>query len=345
MKKLLLFLVLIFPLILCSQRPNKKRIAIPYLQPPSNPLNKNIESYFSSVVNNSTVFQPTSPNLKLKGYQRAESSNNADLDIKFVINNVSFSSNVFKEKYKKKVNDSTYVSAEGGRYSVEAVINFSEYVTDIKNNKNIISNEGILSNKSFVSSLIKNYGEAVKIHNSRKRRDAIGLYVQIANESINRFIVNVNNNYGYPFYYYYMPFARGRGRKHDYYDLAQAFNDFEKVREITKKAFSGNNPPRYGSFSAAMRDELSKKLDGCIEIWQNAINEYVPKKRKARIGDKIIDHLYLNLSAGYFLKGNWNKVYQTLSKVNLGKSEIKKASKFKSKVKELENRVSINEIL
>jgi len=147
MKKLLLLLLYIFPLILCSQRPNTKKIAIPYLQSPSTPLKKNVESYFFNVVNNSTIFQPSNPDLKLKGYQRAAFLSDADLEIKFVINNVSFSSSVFKEKNKKKLNDSTYVSAEGGRYRVDATINYSEYVTDIKNNKNLISNEGVIAKR------------------------------------------------------------------------------------------------------------------------------------------------------------------------------------------------------
>ena len=47
------------------------------------------------------------------------------------------------------------------------------------------------------------------------------------------------------------------------------------------------------------------------------------KKRRTRIGDKIIDHLHINLSAAYFLKGNWDKAYGSLS----GLVWIKKKSK------------------
>ena len=43
------------------------------------------------------------------------SSGDADIEIRYVINNVSFSSSVFKEKFKKKINDSTYVDAVGGK--------------------------------------------------------------------------------------------------------------------------------------------------------------------------------------------------------------------------------------
>ena len=86
-----------------GQRPNTKKIAVPYLQSPINPLNKNIETYFSKVVNYSTVFQTSNSQLNLKGYKKVSSIGEADLEVKFVINNASFTSKPFKAKYKKKV--------------------------------------------------------------------------------------------------------------------------------------------------------------------------------------------------------------------------------------------------
>ena len=84
-----------------GQRPNTKKIAVPYLQSPINPLNKNIETYFSKVVNYSTVFQTSNSQLNLKGYKKVSSIGEADLEVKFVINNASFTSKPFKAKYKK----------------------------------------------------------------------------------------------------------------------------------------------------------------------------------------------------------------------------------------------------
>ena len=56
--KLILILNLLIAVnFIYGQRPNTKKIAVPYLQSPINPLNKNIETYFSKVVNYSTVFQ------------------------------------------------------------------------------------------------------------------------------------------------------------------------------------------------------------------------------------------------------------------------------------------------
>ncbi|MDG2397072.1 MAG: hypothetical protein P8M03_05410 [Flavobacteriaceae bacterium] len=339
MKKILICIILsvVITTKLNAQRPNTKKLPIPYLQYPSNPINQNIDAYFSNIVNNSAVFQPSNGNLILRGYKKVSSLNKADLEIKFVINNVSFLSKVFKENYKKKVNDSTYVTAVGGRYRVDASINYSEYVTDVKNDKILILNEGILSSASFISNLIKNYREAVQRHEYNKDREAVRLYVQITNQSINKFQTNINDNFGFPMYYYYMPFARGKGRKFDYSDLSKSFNNMKNLIEIAKNAFSGINSKRYG-LSESMMEEYNKNINECVHLLEYAIKEYVPRKKRTRIGDKIIDHLHLNISAAYYLKGDLTKAYEALSKVKKSKGEIKKAAKFQSKLKDLENR-------
>ena len=347
-----------------SQRPNTKKIGIPYLQAPLNPLEKNIETYHSSVVNNSTVFQPqvisnstsfqstgltnatvfqpSQQKIILSGFNQMNSSGDADLEIRYVINNVSFSSSVFKEKFKKKINDSTYVDAVGGKYRVDATVNYSEYVIDNKNDKKIISNEGIIMNNFFLSSLFREYEAAVKILSEKKDIDAMNLYYQIINRSLRSFENVINDNFGFTLKQFDVSFARGRGRKYDYSDLSKAFENIESVREMVKNAFSGDTPPRFGNFSKKMRNEISQKLDECINIWEEAIKEYVPKKRRTRIGDKIIDHLHINLSAAYFLKGNWDKAYGSLSRVSLNKKEINEASNFRAKIEDYANRININ---
>ena len=322
-----------------GQRPNTKKIAVPYLQSPINPLNKNIETYFSKVVNYSTVFQTSNSQLNLKGYEKVSSIGEADLEVKFVINNASFTSKPFKAKYKKKVNDSTYIDAEGGKYMVEATINFSEYVNDLKNDKLLISNEGINISNQFTSDLIKDYASAVKQHNNNRSSIAKRIFNENANEGLRRFNNSVNDKYGYPLYYYYIAFARGRGKKFDYSDLSRSFENIERIKEIIKIAFSGSNPPRYGNFSDEMTNELSSRTEECIKILESAIKEYVPKKKRTRIGDKMIDHLYINLSAAYFLNGNLNKASESLKKVKINKGEIKEAGRFNSKVDDVNNRI------
>ena len=63
----------------------------------------------------------------------------ADILIGLNINNVSWESDVEKAKYKQKINDSTYVDKEGGRYFIKASMNYSKTVKDVKNNKFLMS--------------------------------------------------------------------------------------------------------------------------------------------------------------------------------------------------------------
>ena len=88
-----------------------------------------------------------------------------------------------------------------------------------------------------------------------------------------------------------------------------------------------------------MTNELSFRTEECIKILENAIKEYVPKKKRTRIGNKIIDHLYINLSAAYFLNGNLDKASENLKKVKVNKGEIKEAGRFNSKVDDVNNRI------
>ena len=369
MKKTLLIILIgisLFSSFVYSQRPNTKKIGIPYLQAPLNPLDKNIQTYHSSVVNNSTVFQPqvvsnstsfqstglsnatvfqpSQQKIILSGFNQMNSLRDADLEIRYVVNNVSFSSSVFKEKFKKKINDSTYVDAVGGKYRVDATVNYSEYVIDNKNDKKIISNEGIIINNFFLSSLYREYAAAVKIHREKKDIDAMNLYYQIINRSLRSFEFGINDNYGFTLKNYDVSFARGGGRKYDYSDLLKSFENIEIVSKIVKNGFSGDNTPRFGNFSEKMRNEIAQKLDECINIWEEAIKEYIPKKRRTRIGDKIIDHLHISLSAAYFLKGNWWEAYNSLSMVKINKKEIRESKDFKSKIEDYINRLNINKI-
>ena len=340
--KFFLLLTLIISLnFIYSQRPNTKKVAIPYLQFPSNPLNKNIETYVSKVVNYSTLFQISNIGLNLKGYENVASIGEADLEIKFVINNASFTSKPFKAKYKKKVNDSTYVDAEGGRYMVVATVNFSEYIRDLKNDKLLISNEGINISNQFTSDLIKNYGSAIKQHNNNRESIAIRIFYENTMEGLRRFKSTLNSNFGYPLNFYYVAFARGRGKKFDYSDLERSFKNIERITEIINSAFTGPNPPRYGNYNEEMKNELFIKLEDTIKILNNSIKEYVPRKKKTKISDKIIDHLYINLATAYFLNGELNKASETLKGVKINKGEIKAASQFNSKIQDVSKRLKL----
>ena len=87
MKKTILLLLFIpFVSLLNAQRPSATQIAIPYLQYPSSPLNANIETYFSKIINKSTAVYAANSKLMLEGYQEVDYLDSADLEIKFIIN-------------------------------------------------------------------------------------------------------------------------------------------------------------------------------------------------------------------------------------------------------------------
>ena len=135
--------IIILSLFLClnnlyAQRPNTKKISIPYILQPVNPLDDNIKYYSSSFVNNSTNYQSSGLSPKLKGFQLLNEGE-VDLNIRFVINSSSFTSIVEKVNYKEKINDSTYVNKVGGVFKVNAKINHSCYLTDKRTDKKLIS--------------------------------------------------------------------------------------------------------------------------------------------------------------------------------------------------------------
>lgn len=327
---------------LYAQRPNTKKISIPYILQPVNPLDDNVKYYSSSFVNNSTNYQPSGYSPKLKGFQLLNEGE-VDLSIRFVINSSSFTSVVEKVNYKEKINDSTYVNKVGGLFKVNAKINHSCYLTDKRTDKKLIFNEGHIERKLFVSSRFSTIQAATDARNSSAQSRGVSLINDMSRESIKAFERRLNNEYGFPLFYHSIPFARGRGRKHDYSDLEEAFNDFKTVTEIIKSAFEGENHARFGNFTLEMSNEITSKLDNCITIWKNAIEEYDSKKRKAKIGSKIIDYIYLNLSAAYFLHEDWEEVYETLSKVKIKKREIKTANNLLNLSKDIENRKLINQ--
>ena len=67
----------------------------------------------------------------------------------------------------------------------------------------------------------------------------------------------------------------------------------------------------------------------------------MPRKKKTKITDKIIDHLYINLATAYFLNGELNKASETIKGVKINKGEIKVASQFNSKIEDVSKRLKL----
>ena len=332
-----LFIILVFiPLvyffsinILQAQRPNTKKVQLKYLIPPETPLPENIKLYTSRVINLTSVYLPIpfpSQNkvIKLIGYKTAPSISEADLTIKFVVNSISLNGAPIESKYREKINDSVSIERIGGIYNIEAFLNYSKYVEDVKNNKVLISKEGISIRNSFKSYRYKTYGEAIKAFEKNKENHAAKLNYSLYNSALGDFKYEINNSYGFPLKQSRYSIARGKGRKYDYSDLQSAFNIFQNTLE----EYNGHD----------ISQEFEKNILKCIEIWNIAIQQYIPKKRRTRIGDKIIGELYYNVAVAYFVLRDWNKVYENLEKIKKNKRLKKISNNFELQTKNMQNR-------
>lgn len=314
--------------VIYGQKPNTKNVLIKYVQPPAKPLQENIKLYYSEVNNEASSFgispDKEKSSIKLEGYERATSKDEADVLFKFTITSVSYESSVKKVTYKKKINDSTSVDRTGGQYEVTAYLSSSVYMRDLKNDKLLGSGAGQASQKKYTSSRFNTYNEAVYAVNEKKSAHAKKLYREMYNKRLGYFIDGINNDYGFPLKATYKPIARGKGKKHDYSDLESAYNEFSRIMEI-----HNNN---------GLTESVVKTLESCIGIWNKAIQEYQPNSRKARIGDKNVGHLYFNLATAYFVLREWGTVYEFLSKVKETKGQKSSAEIFEGKTKDLEER-------
>tara|TARA_B110000444_G_scaffold7382_1_gene6687 strand:- start:9073 stop:10200 length:1128 start_codon:yes stop_codon:yes gene_type:complete len=369
MKKFIYFFLFNFLIFsLFAQNPNSKGIAIEYLQYPNISLESNVKSYWLTVATNGaseyqvpieyggpffkslkesakstlamaiTGSKPEQLGLQVLeldrlGFKKSLSMGDADLQLYFLINSIS---NKGRVNTLKNTSSTAEAQPEIWNYTVESTMNFTTRIEDSKNNRVFIINENQATSKESTSENYNSYKVAEKAFKdfrgvvSKKHSD------EMLQANYYVFRKGLVNELGYIKTKYNMAFIRGKGGKFDYSDLSNAFEDMKSVNMILKDVFK-DKAKRYENLTDPIKIELNGKLDNCIKIWENAIKEYIPKTKKTRIGDKIIDHLYLNLSAAYFLKDNWSKASKLLKEISVRKSEIKKAEDFKKLI----NRTSL----
>lgn len=325
--KILLLILVAFSQIGYGQKPNTKTISLGYIQPPMVPLATNIKTYYAFINSKVASLNITnSSELTLEGYKKVTSKEEADLLVQLNIQVASYESAVKKTTYKEKVNDSTFIEKTGGAYTVTAYLTTGYIIKDFKNNKTIVSKSNIHHTNVFESEPFNSYNMAVQYVNEQKGSHAKSLYENMYKEARKDFLTFANDIYGYPLKYVHAPIARGKGKKHDYSDLTFAFDNLQ----ITAKQNKGSE------LSPVQVTALNKS----IETWQKAIEEYKPKTKKARIGDKIIGHIYFNVAAANFMLKEYNTALTNLAKAAETKSANYKATKFTAIIKDLQERQS-----
>ena len=316
---------------LYGQKPNTKAISIDYIQPPLQPLNLNVKTYYSAVSNASDKFEfsisKERSRIVLSGYEKIDSRENADLIISFKINSTSYEGEVKKEVYEKQLEDKSKVKKTGGKYSVDAYLSYSISFQDVKNNIILRNEDGNVAKKTFTSKLYDTYSAAASSYKESKNKVSKDLLRKVYEEELNKYIWGLNSKYGFPIEGLGVPIARGKGKKHDYSDLVSAFDTFS----IAVKQFNENN----------LSPQFNSLVDTCITTWQSAIKEYQPKNKKARIGDKNIGHINFNLASAFFILNEWDKAIEYLEVVSNTKGQKLIALDFKKTILDLKKRHEI----
>lgn len=326
---LFIFIIILFTTnITWGQKPNTKTVWVDYIQPPEQPLNSNIKTYYSEVTNGSDKFQfsisKERSRIILQGYEKIDSREEADLIISFKINSTNTEGEVKKVVYEKTLEDKTKVKKTGGKYSVDSYLSYSISFKDAKNYTILKSENGNVAKKTFTSQLFATYGTAVSNYKENKNSVSHDLLREVYEEELTAFISNLNDKYGFPKKRAGIPIARGKGKKHDYSDLENAYNDFA----IIGKQFN-ENPTSI---------DLKTEINACIQTWKTAIGEYQPKSKKVRIGDKNVGYINFNLAGAYFILEEWDEAIKYLEIVKSTKGQQSLAQHFINVITELKNR-------
>ncbi|MGK7390944.1 MAG: hypothetical protein ACNS60_11365 [Candidatus Cyclobacteriaceae bacterium M2_1C_046] len=310
-----------------GQKANTKNVYVKYIQPPLKPLPPNVKTYIFLQQNNVSNFNITEHNqkrLSLPGYEKVNSSVEADLMIRIKIHSIKFDGQVAKQTYRKKINDSTYVDKIGGVYTVKAGMRTSSYIKDLRNDKVIHPDKPKTIDKTFTSTTYSTYNEAVAAYNKQKDAQAMKVANEILNDVRVAFQNSIINNHGYASKSTIVDIARGKGRKHDYSDLEQAYEEFDGAVELINET--------------GLTEELEKIIYECIDVWRAAIKQYEPDNKKARIGDKNIGSLYYNIAAAKFVLQKYYLVYPLLDTVASTKGQGMAANRLRTLCNELEMR-------
>ncbi|MBN1185793.1 MAG: hypothetical protein JXB49_26160 [Bacteroidales bacterium] len=295
---------LLFISAMYSQKPNTKDILFLYTQPPSKPLNDNINTFFPKVTNtgSSDLVLPDniSSTINLIGYVKASSEKSSDISIHFKINSITNVSTTEDVKYKQKMKDGTTVEKTGGIFKITAKLSYGYAVEDLKNKKTISSIENKTVEKTYSSSQYPSPNEATEAMKRLGPEKVKELHLELIYQELNIINVKINDDYGYPKERILFPIARGKGKDLDYSDLENTFNTLEKTSELYN--------------AEGLTSDIKETFNQCLIVWDKAIGEYVPNSKKARIGDKIIAELYFNKACIYFLLNDWENSYGSLSK-------------------------------
>ncbi|MDO6435937.1 hypothetical protein Q4534_00905 [Cyclobacterium sp. 1_MG-2023] len=317
-----------------GQRPNSKAIKFDIRQPPSNPLPTNVKTYYGEYLNKTSNFRTSTlssddpekegKRIVLYGYKRAESKLSADVLLTITVNGANYEKSIESYKGKKKQKDGTVIEVTEYTFRVIAKLNTSVEMRDLRNDKVLILQEGLEMVDQWESSFLESKALAEKGLKVSGIPNVPYQYASIYKKRFNEFVDRVNNDYGFPIVNFKFQIATGKARKFEYEDLNSAYS---KIKNLASKYPVSD-----------MSNEYRLELQECVEIWKEALNEYQPNKKKARINDKIAGALFMNIAKAYFMMQDWKMVYTFCDKAKSFKTEMNSANNLYERTAVLEER-------
>ncbi|WP_405296812.1 hypothetical protein [Algibacter sp. Ld11] len=334
-KYYLFFFILLFTLNGYAQKPSYKNINIRYVQPPKEPLPVNVKTYYTQIlneipeivdINNFTMTKITHTDVTLAGYKKTTETTKAHILLKMNFHSANFVSKIHKTTTRIK-KDGKRVEVPAEQLVITASIKSDILMRDVLNNKDIVIQDNFVLEQVYDSGAIEEIGLASKILKRDGKRKAYGMYRNMLDKRVREFSNMIDEKYGYPIKSTKMKITIGKGKKYDYSDLEQAYDSIKKLIK--------NNP---NSFRRYQYNEQIQTLNYCIKIWKNAIKEYQPNSKKARINDKIVGGLYNNIAWANFLLRDWDNIYKSTGQSLLFKESKKNSesiSKFFRRIQKL----------
>jgi hypothetical protein len=111
---------------------------------------------------------------------------------------------------------------------------------------------------------------------------------------------------------------------HNYSDLIDAYTKAKSGYDLVYKSVS--------------RKEAASNLNKAISVWEKALAEGNPVDNKARINDKVIALLYVNLAEAYLWLGDYTKADNYIQKAKISNEG---AGKYRRQAKDLEDLMNV----
>jgi hypothetical protein len=278
-KPLLLALAMCFSFAVFGQKTDVEKIKTTFLQLPKAPLPKNVKSYDLRIVNNSGITLPADyavgSMLKLEGFERK--AQNPDVTLVISVEKVTPESKVLSKMVSPGTTSYFYVVSS----RVDVTTRFLTGDTQYEFYRTSNFDQDMSS--SFESTFFPNEQAAKQaLANDKDAPDKV--FKQSIDKTFMMLRDILNTNHGFAQITEYFPVWTIKSKDFDYADI-------DKAKELYLKSMADVS-------KSTLSEDNRKSLQEAVDIWTKNVNEYKPGEKNARISDKNIQELYMNLAMG-----------------------------------------------